>query len=155
MKVDWTPQQTSNFGNAGVYRAVIEKAEMKIGRRHGTPYFSVVLLAEDFKDSMGAMKFLCYDAIVCEGDGRRIGQGKLAELGFAEEDGEIEPYQLQGRRVYAWISKEQTPGGKIRRKVDLLWEYGFKAGYCTATESPRPEWPMILPDAPNPIETPF
>lgn len=134
-QIDWeeyndAPQEREQM-EAGIYNVEVADAEEKTSAA-GNSYFNIRL-----KD-IGSGKSLCFDILMLNGKGIRIGLAKLSRLGFVPgEDNEIVAAQLIGKR--AWVSvKNDTYEGKTRLVVDINAKTSG-CGYWTEAEPPVTE----------------
>ena len=131
-KIDWeeyndSPKEREQLP-AGIYNVEVADAEERTSAA-GNKYFNIRL-----KEMEGG-KSLCFDILMLNGKGVRIGLAKLSRLGFVPgQDDEIVAAQLIGKR--AWVEvKEDSYEGKTRLVVDINAK-SSACGYWSEDEPP-------------------
>lgn len=132
-KIDWSEQNESTPERsempAGIYHIEVANAEERQSAS-GNAYFSLRL--EDLESG----RTLCFDIIMLEGKGLRIGLAKLSRLGFKPgDDDELVAAQLIGRRGYVSVAEETWKEEK-RLKVDISAKTS-SCGYWSEEEPPQ------------------
>jgi len=141
--LDWT-EGDPEVAKPGLYLAEVFIAEDKISKG-GDSYINVQL------KNTATSKLLCYDILMLQGNGARIGYGKLSVLGVERGTTTLNVAELVGRRMWVATTLEEYMGTE-RLIVDIQAE-SSTMGYWPEDAPPKGA-PSVTPAA-APEDTPF
>lgn len=137
INLDWN-ESDANLPAAGVYHAEVTNVEQRYSRAGDA------MLIIYFNDATTRAR-LCQDIAMLEGNGARIGFGKLCQLGVKKNTPTLEPLSLVGERVYVSIDHREWEGEK-QASVNIKAKKPFRFGYSTEAPTDREVLTMAVPE---------